>query len=228
MIYCILFYTFMPKPMARMYKTPTLPKIKSVWLLLLLLVACKPEPPVGKKHPVYYLPPEVKQYFFHKAGDTLIYRDSITGWYDTAVCVRGGYAMQISMIGDLVLDEEEVTQQTFRHDQYSKTFYYRSRVLFKPDGTAVCDITENGSDILMRFPLVLGDSLPNGLSVGHSIVKAFFPSIIIDGKEFRDVYMLQRRVVKCRASGSADYYLAKNKGIVAIRDYKDNKLWVLQ
>ena len=204
-------------------------KLPALGLLLLLFVgACKPDPPVGQRHPTYYLPPEVKQYFFHNAGDTLVYRDSIAGWYDTVVCVRGGYLMQVSMIGDVVLDEEEVTQQTFRHNHYSKTFYYRSRVLFKPDGSAVCDITENGSDILMRFPLVVGDSLPESLSVGYSIVKAFYPILTIDNKVFSDVYMLQRKVVQCRSSGDADYYLAKNKGIVAIRDYKDNKLWVLQ
>ena len=197
-------------------------------LMLLFVVACKPDPPVGQRHPTYYLPPEVKQYFFHNAGDTLVYRDSIAGWYDTVVCEEGGYAMQISMIGDVVLDEEEVTRQTFYHNHYSKSFYYRSRVLFKPDGSAVCDITENGSDILMRFPLVVGDSLPNGLSAGHSILQAFYPVMTIGAKEFRDVYKIKRRFLYSRMSQEADYYLAKNKGIVAIRDYTDNKLWVLQ
>jgi hypothetical protein len=35
-------------------------------------------------------------------------------------------------------------------------------------------------------------------------------------------------VVFARKSGACDYYLAKGKGIVAVRAYKTNRLWVLQ
>ena len=197
-------------------------------LLLLFLVACKPEPPVDTSYETHYLPAELKQYFFHNAGDTLVYRDSITGWYDTAVCVIGGYEFVKSTFKDRVLFEEEATFPTYDFKLYSKTFYYHTRLRFTEGGGKVWEITENGSDILMRFPLVVGDSLPNGLSVGHSILQAFYPVMTIGAKEFRDVYKIKRRFLHSRMSQEADYYLAKNKGIVAIRDYTDNKLWVLQ
>ncbi|MFN3530595.1 MAG: hypothetical protein ACK417_11790 [Bacteroidia bacterium] len=197
-------------------------------VFLLGLMSCQEDPPLPTTFETHYLPTEAKQLFFSNVGDTLIYRDSISGVYDTAFCTRGGYQLIKSTYDGHVLFEEEAIVQTYYHTFHRKDFYYISRLLLFKDGRKYFDITESGSDIFLRFPLTVGDSLPNGGSVGYSKLSAFYPTIQIDGKLFSNVYLVKRKVVYARSAGDADYYLARGKGIIAIRDYKSNKLWVLQ
>ena len=203
-------------------------RIALLGLLMLGLVSCQEETPLPNTFETHNLPAEAKQLFFSNAGDTLVYRDSISGVYDTAFCIRGGYQRIKSTYDGHVLFEEEAIVQTYYHTFHRKDFYYTSRLLLFKDGRKYFDITESGSDIFLRFPLTVGDSLPNDGSVGYSKLSAFYPTIQIDGKLFSNVYFVKRKVVKARSSGDADYYLARGKGIIAIRDYKANKLWVLQ
>lgn len=203
-------------------------QIALIGLLMLGLVSCQEETPLPTTFETHYLPTEAKQLFFSNVGDTLIYKDSISGVYDTAFCIRGGYQLIKSTYDGHVLFEEEAISQSHYHTFHRKDFYYKSRLLLFKDGRKYFDVTESGSDIFLRFPLTLGDSLPNGGSVGYSKLSAYYPTIEIGNRVFNNVYFVKRKVVDARSSGDADYYLSKGKGIIAIRDYKSNKLWVLQ
>lgn len=205
-------------------------KIATMALMISLLLACKKDPPPVSGPTNYYLPPEVTQYFPAQAGDTLVYRDSISGEYDYFICIRGGVSKtNVTHNGSLMFTEESLLHSfTSTHIQHRKLWSYTSNWALYQDGRQEVFVYE-GSDPLMRFPVRLGDSLRSGEGLeGYSIVRAFYPAIQIGNRSFNDVIHLYRYVVKARASGTCDYYFAQGKGIVAVREYKTNRLWVLQ
>lgn len=205
-------------------------KIATVALMISLLLACKKDPPPVSGPTNYYLPPEVTQYFPAQAGDTLVYRDSISGEYDYFICIRGGVnKTNVTYNGSLMFTEESLLHSfTSTQIQHRKLWRFTSSWALYQDGRQEVFVYE-GSDPLMRFPVRLGDSLHAGEGLeGYSILRAFYPSFTVDNKTFFDVYHLFRYGVKARASGTCDYYFAKGKGIVAVREYKTNRLWVLQ
>lgn len=206
-------------------------KIAPLTLMISLLLACKKDPPPVSGPTNYYLPPEVTQYFPAQAGDTLVYRDSISGEYDYFICIRGGVSKtNVTHNGSLMFTEESLLHSfTSTHIQHRKLWSYTSNWALYQDGRQEVFVYE-GSDPLMRFPVRLGDSLHAGQGlIGYSIISAFYPSFTVDNKTFVDVYKLHRYAATARLhSEYCDYYLAKGKGIVAVREYKTNRLWVLQ
>jgi hypothetical protein len=206
-------------------------KIAPLALMISLLLACKKDPPPVSGPTNYYLPPEVTQYFPAQAGDTLVYRDSISGEYDSLFCIRGGTVTTKVTYDDALLFTEESILHTYwaKHPSYPGLRRFTSSWALYQDGGQEVFVYE-GSDPLMRFPVRLGDSLHAGQGlIGYSIISAFYPSFTVDNKTFVDVYKLHRYAVTARLhSEYCDYYLAKRKGIVAVREYKTNRLWVLQ
>lgn len=206
-------------------------KLAVVALFCSLLLSCKKDPPPSSGPTNYFLPPEVTQYFPAQAGDTLVYRDSISGEYNYFVCIRGGISKtNVTYDGRLMFTEESLLHSfTSTHIQHRGLWRYTSSWALYQDGRQEIFIYE-GSDPMLRFPVRLGDSLHAGEGlVGYSILRAFYPSYTLDNKTFFDVYKIHRYAVTQRLhSEFCDYYLAKGKGIVAVREYKTNRLWVLQ
>lgn len=205
-------------------------KLAVVALFCSLLLSCKKDPPPSSGPTNYYLPPEVTQYFPAQAGDTLVYRDSISGEYDSLFCIRGGtVTTKVTYDGALMFTEESILHSyEAKHPDYPGLRRYTSSWALYQDGRQEIFMYE-GSDPMLRFPVRLGDSLRRGEGLeGYSILRAFHPVIQIGNQSFQEVYHLYRFGVKARASGTCDYYLAKGKGIVAVREYKTNRLWVLQ
>jgi hypothetical protein len=201
-----------------------------VLLICSLLLSCKKDPPPSSGPTNYFLPPEVTQYFPAQAGDTLVYRDSISGEYDSLFCIRGGtVTTKVTYDGALMFTEESILHSyRAKHPNYPGLRRYTSSWALYQDGRQEIFMYE-GSDPMLRFPVRLGDSLHAGEGLeGYSILRAFYPSYTVDNKTFFDVYHLFRFGVIARRSGACDYYLAKGKGIVAVREYKTNRLWVLQ
>ena len=170
-----------------------------------LVVSCYKESTDQSSYRTIYLPSEARELFNATLGEVRIYQDSATGLHDTARCHRARYDFIKTAIGDKVLFEEEEFSISYDHSFYRTNFSY-----------------------LLRFPLVLGDSISDGLTSSYSVLQAYYPSIEIGNKTFGQVYLIKRKWVPSRFNSDADYYLAKNRGIVAIREYKTNKLWILQ
>jgi hypothetical protein len=199
-------------------------------LFMAILLSCKKDPPPQGPE-THYLPQEVLDYFPAQTGDTLVYRDSISGQYDTLFCYRGGTLfVQSTYGGELMFTEEAIFHSFFgTHVNYPGIRRYTSRLSLHSDGSKEFYIREGG-DRMMRFPIRLGDSLTNGEGLeGYSVIRAFYPTFVVDNQVFHDVYRLYRYAVAMRLhSEYCDYYMAKGKGIVAVREYKTNRLWVLQ
>lgn len=201
------------------------------WLLVLFtlfFVSCNKQPPEPTGYRTIYLPPEARELFNATLGEVRIYQDSATGVHDTARCIRADYRYIKTVIGEKVLFEEEAFNISYLHSFYRTNFYYSTRLALHSDGREYFYVSEKGQSYLLRFPLVVGDSISDGITSSYSVLKAYYPSIEIGNKTFEQVYFIKRYGVPSRFRSDADYYLAKNRGIVAIREYKTNKLWILQ
>jgi hypothetical protein len=198
-------------------------------LFMAILLSCKKDPPTQGPE-THNLPQEVLDYFPAQTGDTLVYRDSISGQYDTLRCIDGGTVfIKSTYDGELMFTEEAIIHSFFGTNfNYPGQRNYYSKLSLHNDGSKEFYIREGG-DRMMRFPIRLGDSLTNGEGLeGYSVIRAFYPTFVVDNQVFHNVYHLYRHVVAMRRSGDCDYYMAKGKGIVAVREYKTNRLWVLQ
>ena len=212
-----------------------MPKIISIitWksiiaVFAVFVVSCNKKPSDPNDYKTYHFPPEVRELFNDTLGEVRIYRDSASGVYDTATCDYARHRFIKSTFGEMVLFEEESFAYHYFHSHYRTGFYYLSRLAVHDDGRQYFYISESGQAYLLRFPLVIGDSISDGHSSSHSVLKAFYPSVVIGNKVFENVYFFKRNKMTARMGSDADYYLAKNRGIVAIREYKTNKLWILQ
>lgn len=193
-----------------------------------LVVSCYKEPTDPSSYRTIYLPSEARELFNATLGEVRIYQDSATGVHDTARCHRARYDFIKTAIGDKVLFEEEEFSISYDHSFYRTNFSYSTRLALHSDGREYFYVSEKGQSYLLRFPLIVGDSISDGITSSYSVLKAYYPSIEIGNKTFEQVYFIKRYGVPSRFRSDADYYLAKNRGIVAIREYKTNKLWILQ
>ena len=205
-----------------------IPWITFIALFIVFFTSCNKQPPDPGGYDTFYFPPEVSEFFSGTVGEERIYRDSATGVYDTARCEYVRHNFIKSTFKESVLFEEESFSYSFYHTYYRYDFNYISRLARSSDGTHSFYVTENGEAYLLRFPLVIGDSINNGYTSSYSVLKAYYPTIEIGNKTFENVYFFKRNAMTARFGSDADYYLAKNRGIVAIREYKSNKLWILQ
>lgn len=199
-----------------------------VVLFIVLFVACNKQPPAPGGFETIYLPQEARALFNATLGEVRIYKDSATGVYDTARCTDAKFYFIKTRIGDQILFEEEAFIVHFLHSFYRTNFYYSTRLALHSDGREYFYVSEKGQSYLLRFPLVLGDSISDGNTSSYSVLKAFYPTLEIGNKTFENVYFIKRNGVPARFRSDADYYIARNRGIVAIREYKSNKLWILQ
>lgn len=191
-------------------------------------MSCNKQPPDPVGYETVYLPPEARALFNATLGEVRIYKDSATGVYDTARCSRADFRFIKTVIGEQVLFEEEAFSISYLHSFYSTNFSFSSRLALHSDGREYFYVSEKGQSYLLRFPLLMGDSINDGNTSSYSVLKAFYPTIEIGNKTFENVYFIKRNAVPSRFRSDADYYIAKNRGIVAIREYKTNKLWILQ
>lgn len=205
-----------------------LPKSAFLVLFVALFVACDKEPPAPGGYETIYLPHEARALFNATLGEVRIYKDSATGVYDTARCTKANFYFIKTRIDDQILFEEEAFDVDFFHTYYRTSFYYYTRLALHSDGREYFYVSEKGEAYLLRFPLVLGDSISDGNTSSYSVLKAFYPTLEIGNKTFENVYFIKRNAMSARFGSDADYYIARNKGIVAIREYKTNKLWILQ
>jgi len=209
-------------------RTPPYTCLLAICCSMLIFTACKREPIAPDDYQTFHLPALANEIFSPYLNEVRIYRDSASGVYDTAICYRVDRGFIKSTYGDKVLFEEEYFSMNYYHSYYSNVFYYSSRLAIHSDNEMYFNISENGQAYLMRFPLVVGDSISNGNTSTYSVLKAFYPNIVIGDKVLEDVYFIKLNNMSSRMGSDADYYFAKNRGIVAIREYQTNKLWVLQ
>jgi hypothetical protein len=195
-----------------------------------LLSACTKTPPSYEpgSFRTYNLPLEAREYFPYQLGDTMVYHDSATGAIETAVCSESKFTYIKTMWQEDVLFEEEYFNIWFNRSPFMAPVRYRSRMALYSDGRQEFIVTEDTGDRFLRFPLIIGDSLSNGSRPGSSVIRSFYPSLTIHDKTFEDVYLIARKLVRVRQGSDCDYYIARHKGIVAIREYQTNRLWVLQ
>jgi hypothetical protein len=204
-------------------------KLISNLCLLVLLLACKKDPPPNSgAFKTYHLPHEVREYFPYQLGDTLVYRDSSTGAIETAICSESKFTYIKTMWQEDVLFEEEYFNIWFNRSPFMAPVRYRSRLALYSDGRQEFIVTEHTGDRFIRFPLIIGDSLSNGSRPGSSVIRSFHHSYTLHDKIFNDVYIIERKLVRVRNNSNCDYFIARNKGIVGIREYLTNKLWILQ
>lgn len=199
-----------------------------LWLCFLAVMACtKSPPPHDAPYVTHYLPPEVEAYFPMKLGDTLVYKDSASGMIDQVVCSKWQKMMIKTVANNYVFFEEEAVFQTGTANYpYLNYRHYSTRLGRKTGGQTLFYYREN-YDHIMAFPVEVGDTIDYHYPSGYNIVAGFYPSITLNNQTFHDVYHVWLQKVSFRSS-ACDYYIARGKGIVAIRELKHNRLWVLQ
>ena len=160
-----------------------------------------------------------------------MYFDSLSGERDTLTCVEVDRYILRNMWGDTFLFNEEAFKIKF--SSKDGLFYtYKSKLLLSNNGREDFIIEESvipwGNSILATLPFNVGKQMEDIHSGGTAKVQSFTSQITISGITFLDVYHLANSIVKSRNGATVDYYFARNKGLVAIKNYKTNKLWVLQ
>lgn len=201
--------------------------------VLLVAIACtKAPPPHDAPYVTYRLPQALLDYFSAEAGDTLVYRDSVSAILDTVICSRGGISMAGTVRGSYIFFKEEALFHSFSGTVSPYLFgrgslrNYSTRLSFSDQGRQEYTITELGEG-LVRFPFTIGAEIDNGGQDDKTIVRAFYPALVVDGQEFYEVYHVEVKGHSERRS-DCDYYIAKGKGIAAIREHANNRLWVRQ
>jgi hypothetical protein len=206
-----------------------------VALVGLLTFGCKKDnssSPVPPRKEMFHLPQDTYDFFNYQVGERRVYFDSLSGERDTLTCEEVDRYILRNMWGDTFLFDEEAFKIKFRSSKDGLFYTYKSKLLLSSAGREEFLIEEVvipwGNSYLATLPFNVGKQIEDIHSGGTAKVNSFTSQITISGITFLDVYQLTSSIVNSRIGATVDYYFARNKGLVAIKNYKTNKLWVLQ
>lgn len=209
--------------------------IAYAFLLTVSFTACEKEPPIPPGPTPDITPQAVYDYGFFKPGTYWIYEDSLTGSRDSVyvIYVKQGKDTLDVLQGDgpKIYDRFEVKMySTF--EGYDYYLWYSGTWSGKPRRDKLF-LTKSkpgdyvGEIILCEIPAVIGNILYNWQSDNNTTTTAFYPQMVINTSTYSSVIKANQSIDVLQSGQAANYFIARNTGIVK-REYLDsNRVWKL-
>ena len=205
-------------------------KIFFGFIILLLAIGCKKDEPV--KSGVELIGQETLDWVFYKSGSYWIYRDSLSGIYDTLVIIEHIFDTAYAYPPDSQLWYPNTKFQSVR-SYYDTNNYYSLSEEGLTAGAAFTKILLDSSRhiIFDNEHLTLGvetniHNLENEIISSTTYLK-YYDLLYVNGKAYNSV---RKILVKDHLIGlKFEYYMAKNNGIIMLRERGDtlNRVWKL-
>lgn len=198
--------------------------------MLLFFVACNKD---DREVKTYYLPQEIHDYFKLPVGTVRVFRDSATGITDTVRTIESSINIWSATYGpdpDAIVWRDEKFYQKNRHtyDPHIESISTEIRIRKNGEYYFVVSETDYGTSTLTKVPWQVGDTIEDNWLGGKSEVVHFYSIIELAGKTYTDVYHIRRTNAVSKNKATLDNYYARNKGLVVCKNYKTNRVWVLQ
>jgi hypothetical protein len=197
-------------------------------LIFALVFGCKKEEPV--KSDVKLIGQETLDWVFYKAGSYWIYQDSISDMFDTLVIVEHFFDTTYAYPPDSQLWYPNTRFQSARSYYDTNNFYSFSEEGITAGGAFTKILLDSSRHIIFdNEHLILGvetniHNLENEI-ISSTTYLEYFDLLTINGKAYNSV---RKILVKDHLIGlNFEYYLARNNGIIMLREKGDtlNRVW---
>ncbi|MEE4256030.1 MAG: hypothetical protein V2I47_03245 [Bacteroidales bacterium] len=199
-------------------------------LIFLLAIGCKKDEPV--KSDVKLIGQESLNWVFYKSGSYWIYQDSISSMYDTLVIKEHFFDTTYAYPPDSQLPYPNTRFQSVRSYYDTNNYYSLSEEGVTAGGAFTKLLLDCSRHIIFdNEHLIIGvetniHNLENEI-ISSTTYLEYFDLLIVNGKAYNSV---RKILVKDHLIGlNFEYYLARNNGIIMLREKGDtlHRVWKL-